>query len=234
MQFCKLLCTTGTKCQVKIPTSIQPLHSPLSCFVPMPGCKLYQTQTSRSWTCSYDDDKEELEWDEVFNGAPMPGRNGIQIHYHSQAAKDYIDSLATAQKRPQGSLTQSKAKRLKADPDAVSSSQAMQDSTSVSATSQQLFPHQQANGHTAGSDGSRQSSDAGIHVDDITTQLNSFSPGTEEIPPNKRQRTSSNAGGPKRRSGGSTNVLQSRFHQVRAHAQTFCIVCKAALQRAGP
>ena len=151
----------------------------------------------------------------------MPGRNGIRIHYDSQAAKDYVDSLATARKRPQVSLPQSKAKRIKADPDATSSSQAMQDSASVSATSQQLFPHQYVNGHTAGSDGSRQSSDPGMHVNDVTTQLNSFSPETEEIPPNKRQRTSSNVGGPKRRSGGSADVLQSRFHQVRVLQSCF-------------
>ena len=46
----------------------------------------------------YEDDREELEWDMVFNGAPMPrpaghGREGVRVYPHSQPAQDLLDCL---------------------------------------------------------------------------------------------------------------------------------------------
>ena len=140
--------------------------------------------------CRYEDDFEELEWDEVFNEAPMDGKNGVRITPHSQDAKSFIDSLYTPLTRQHQYPAFSRLKRIKADPDAISSSQAMQESTAASSGSQQAsFPERRPSGQAMASFTSQQSSNPRMSEMGLTGMEDDSSQG-EQIPPNKRQRTS--------------------------------------------
>lgn len=166
-----------------------------------------------TWRCRYEDDEEELEWDEVFNEAPMPGKNGVRVTPHTQEAKDFINSLFTPRKRQHTNPAQSRLKRIKIDPDAASSSQAMHDSTAPSVSSQQAsFVEHRLSGQAMASN-SEQSSNPSMADLGLAKEDRLSSPEDEQIPPNKRQRTEHYRTDSQRRREAAA-ASQPRFNEV--------------------
>lgn len=164
--------------------------------------------------CRYEDDEEELEWDEVFNEAPMPGKNGVRVTPCTQEAKDFIASLFTPLKRQHMNPAHHRIKRIKADPDAISSSQAMQDAASASSQQGSFAEH-----HTSGAamvSNSEQSSNPSMAELGLTGTDGLGLPEDEQIPSNKRQKTDSYRSDSQRRREAAAAAALPRFNEVLA------------------
>lgn len=145
----------------------------------------------------------------------MPGKSNVRVTPHTQEATDFIASLCSPAKRRM-TPAHSQLKRIKTDPDAVSSSQAMQDSTAHSNASQPAsFAEQQPRKQAMASNTSQQSSNPSMAELGLTGMDDDFSPGSDEhIPPNKRQRTNIPARTNSQRRREAAAEIQPRFNLV--------------------
>lgn len=144
----------------------------------------------------------------------MDGKNGVRVTPHTQDAKSFIDSLYTPLKSQHKYPACSQLKRIKADPDAISSSQAMQESTAASSGSQQAsFSERRPSAQAMASFTSQQSSNPRM-ADMGLTGLEDNSPQDDPIPPNKRQRTSTQFKSDSQGRRHATADVQPRFNEV--------------------
>jgi len=167
----------------------------------------------------YVDDEEDLEWDQVFNGAEMDEKTDIIGEWNSEA----LAFLGTLQHNPDLSKSASQMQMSEvgqsADPSQHHSQGSHRDAANTHGVSNESHSPPQANGFSHGSGSQSQATDSSRKL-----RLNEFQTGEESdswegpgpsqaVPPNKRRRIQSNDS--RRDQRLSAETLQPRYNQAR-------------------
>jgi hypothetical protein len=167
----------------------------------------------------YVDDDEDLEWDQVFNGAEMDEKTDIIGEWNSEA----LAFLGTLQHNPDLSKSASQMQMSEvgqsADPSQHHSQGSHRDAANTHGVSNELHSPPQANGFSHGSGSQSQATDSSrkLRLNELQTGEESDSwegPGpSQAVPPNKRRRMQSNDS--RRDQRLSAETLQPRYNQAR-------------------
>ena len=167
----------------------------------------------------YVDDEEDLEWDQVFNGAEMHQKTDIKGEWSREA----LAFLGTLQHNPDLSKSASQMQMSEvgqsADPSQHHSQGSHRNAANTHGVSNESHSPLQANGFSHGSGSQSQATDSSrkMRLDDFQTGEESDSwegpSPSQAVPPNKRRRIQSNDGRKDQRT--SAEALQPRFNQAR-------------------
>ncbi len=167
----------------------------------------------------YVDDEEDLEWDQVFNGADMDEKTDIIGEWSCEA----LAFLGTLQHNPDLSKSASQMQMSEVGRSAAPSQHHSQGSHSNAANthgvSNESHSPLQANGFSHGSGSQSQATDSSrkMRLDDFQAGEESDSwegPGpSQAVPPNKRRRVQSDDS--RRYQRPSAEALQPRYNEAR-------------------